>query len=149
MIWFDWRIDFWPALQAWLSGKDPYSVRLFVSPPWLLPLITPFGLLPPAWGALAMNLVALSGLIALSIRLGKPWVALMVGVSTVFMYVILDGNVEGYVLWGLALGGPVGLLLLSIKPQVAMLVAVIWSIQAWQKSRWRGVLKLLLPTAIR
>jgi hypothetical protein len=148
VIWFDWQMALWPALQAWFSGNDPYSVSIFLSPPWLLPLIAPFGLLPPAWGAVAMDLVALSGLIALSIRLRKPWVALMVGVSSIFMYVILDANVDGYVLWGLALGGPVGLLLLSVKPQVAILVAVIWSIQAWQKSRWRGVLKLMLPTAI-
>ena len=148
MIWSDWRMAFWPAVQAWLSGHDPYSGGMFLSPPWLLPLIAPFGLLPPAWGAVGMNVVALSGLIALSARLGKPWVVLLVGVSSVFMYVILDANVEGYVLWGLALGGPVGLLLLSVKPQVAMGVAVIWSIQAWQKSGWRGLLKLLLPTAI-
>src|SRR5258708_4214632 len=95
-----------------------------------------------------MNMMTLCGLIALRALLCNTLVALLVGLSSVFMYVILDGNVEGYVLWGLALGGPVGLLLLSVKPQVAMFVAVIWSIQAWQKSSWRGLLKLLLPTAI-
>jgi len=148
MIWSDWRTAFWPAVQTWISGHDPYASPLFLSPPWLLPLIAPFGLLPPAWGAVGVNLVALTGLIALCVRLGKPRVALLVGVSAVFMYVLLDGNVEGYILWGLALGGPVGLLLLSVKPQAAMLVGVVWSIQAWQKARWRGLLTLLLPTAI-
>lgn len=87
-------------------------------------------MLPPDWGAFGMDLVAVSGLIAVCRRLRKPWVALLVGVSAVFVYVLLDANVEGYVLWGLALGGPVGLLLLSVKPQAAIFVAVIWGIRA-------------------
>jgi hypothetical protein len=82
-------------------------------------LIAPLGLLPPEWGAIGMNLPAVSGLIALCIRLGKPWVALLVGVSFIFVFALLDGNVEGLVLWGLAIAGPAGLLLLSVKPQVA------------------------------
>jgi hypothetical protein len=148
MIWFDWQMVFWPAVQAWLAGQDPYAVAYFMSPPWLLPIIAPFGLLPVRWGAAAMNLVAVSGLIALSLRLRRPGMALLVGASFVFMAVILDANVEGFVLWGLALGGPVGLLLLSIKPQVAGLVGLVWMIQAWDQERWRGVVKLGLPTLL-
>jgi hypothetical protein len=146
MIWIDWRMAFWPALQTWFSGQDPYASPLFISPPWLLPIIAPLGLLPPEWGAIGMNLLAVSGLIALCFRLGKPWVALLVGVSFIFVFALLDGNVEGLVLWGLAIAGPAGLLLLSVKPQVAILVAVIWGIQAWQRSRWRGLLILFAPT---
>ena len=148
MIWYDWRMAFWPALQAWFSGQDPYSVSIFMSPPWLLPFIAPFGLLPPLWGAAGMNLVAITGLIALSRRLRQPRVALLAGMSFIFVVVLLDANIEGYVLWGLALGGPLGLLLLSLKPQVAMLVGVLWAVQAWRAARWKGVLVLVLPTAL-
>ncbi|MBI3361887.1 MAG: hypothetical protein HY023_12340, partial [Chloroflexi bacterium] len=57
-------------------------------------------------------------------------------------------NVDGFALWGLALGGPVGLFLLSIKPQVAGLVGLVWVAQAWREGGWRKVLILTAPTLV-
>lgn len=153
MIGMDWVLAFLPAALRFLSGADPYAAPLYsgfwyANPPWLLPLLVPFALLPAQWGAYGMGLVAFTGLGALAFRLHKPWLILLVGLSFVFVSVVVDSNVDGFVLWGLALGGPVGLFLLSTKPQVASLVALVWLWQAWQTGRWRGVLKLTGPTLL-
>ena len=93
-----------------------------------------------------MGIMAVTGLVALCVRLKKPWVALLVAGSIPMLATVFWANVEGLCLWGLALGGPLGFFLLSIKPQVASLVGLVWMWEAYQKERWRGVLKLVGPT---
>jgi hypothetical protein len=53
----DWMRAFWPAVQAFMTAGNPYGPLDpgggFHNPPWLLPLLVPFVLLPPLWGAIA------------------------------------------------------------------------------------------------
>jgi hypothetical protein len=150
-IGFDWVITFYPVTWWFLHGGDPYAAPIplgvvFSNPPWILPLLVPFALLPPTWGAIGMALISLTGLCALAYKLRRPWLIPLVGLSYVMLEGMANGTVDGLALWGLALGGPVGFFLLSVKPQVASLVGVVWMWQAYQQDAWRGVLKLAGPT---
>jgi hypothetical protein len=149
MIGIDWFTTFYRALWAWLQGRDPYTVpgTLFASPPWALPVLAPFAFLPPQIGAYAMIAVTVSGAAALGWRLRRPWLVLLLIGSYVFVAQMLDSNIDGFVLWGLAIGGPVGFFLLTLKPQVAGFVAVLWTWQAWRAGGWRAVAKLVGPSA--
>jgi len=149
---FDWLLTNWPTIQSWLHGGNPYGPPLypgmgFFNPPWLLPLQAPLALFPPIVGAWGMALISTLGMVALCIKLKHPWIALLVACSLPMLEVIWNGTVEGFVLWGLVIGGPIGLLLISIKPQVAGLVALVWVCRAWKESGWRGVARLVSPTA--
>jgi hypothetical protein len=146
---FDWIVFAYPALMAFLSGRDPYTaVPGFVTPPWLLLLLSPLALLRPEHGVVALGVITLTGLVALCRRGGHTWLALPLAVSFPMATLLWHGQVDGVALWGLTLGGPVGLLLLSAKPQVAGLVGAVWLVRAWRSGRWRAVLTLLAPTAI-
>src|SRR5438876_12407395 len=114
----DWIYGIFPAVQAFLTGGNPYAptpdpLGGYHYPAWLLPLVTPFGLLPPVWGAVGMGIVAATGLVALCIRVKRPWIALLMSVSIPMLATVYWANVEGFCLWGLALGGPIGFFLLS------------------------------------
>lgn len=143
---FDWFFAFQPAVLAFLHGQDPYTVSNFFYPPWLLLGIAPLALLPPFWGAVGMNLISLSGLVALCRKAGKIWMALPLALSFPMIVLLWHANVDGLVLWGLAAGGPIGLLLLSTKPQVAGFVGIVWALQAWRDGGGRKLAALIIPT---
>ncbi len=153
-IGYDWIAVFYPVIWLFLTGADPY-VQLhthlphrFFNPPWLLPLLVPFGLLPVSWGAWALNAFTMAGLFALCAKHGKPWLTLVLALSYPLADLIHQTNVDGFVIWGLVIGGPVGIFLLSTKPQVAGLVGLIWSMDAYRQGGWRAVARLLGPTAV-
>jgi hypothetical protein len=151
-IGYDWILAYFPTIWRWVSGGDPYAVNpsglYFMNPPWLLPIIAPFGLLPPTIGAIAMGVLFATGVVAVCARYKRPWVALLIIASMPVLVGIADGQVDGIVLWGLALGGPFGFLLLSVKPQVASLVAIVWVMKEYKKGGWKAVAKLVGPTAV-
>lgn len=147
---YDWYLSFYPAIQAFLSGSDPYQIssEVVANPPWLILLLSPLGFLPSSWGFLLIGLINLSGLMALFIKHQRAKLSWPVAVSFPFIAMLVFGNIDGLSLWGLALGGPLGLILLSTKPQVASLVGLIWLKQAWQRERWQGVVRLVAPLAV-
>lgn len=59
----DWILTVYPAAWAFLAGGNLYTPTLdplggYHYPAWLLPLVVPFGLLPPTWGAVGMGVMA-------------------------------------------------------------------------------------------
>lgn len=145
---FDWIVYFYPALQTFLRGGDPYSVPGYVNPPWLLVFLAPLGFVPPLWGAVALDAVVLIGLTLLCRKAGRPWMLLPLALSFPALVLLWTVSVDGLSLLGLALGGPLGLILLLTKPQIAGLVGAVWAVKAWQAGGWRPVAWLVLPAAI-
>lgn len=153
-IGYDWIAFFYPAVWLFLTGGDPYGPLQphlpdrYFNPPWLLPLLVPFGLLPVDWGAWAINAFSLAGVFAFCIKHKRPWLTLPIVMSYPMADLLYHGSVDGFSIWGLVIGGPVGIFLLSIKPQVAGLVGLLWSIDAYRAGGWTAVTRLLAPTAV-
>jgi hypothetical protein len=145
---FDWIIYFYPALQVFLRGGDPYSVPGYVNPPWLLVFLAPLGLLPPEWGAVGMDVATLIGLGLLCRKMGRPRLMIPLAVSFPMVVLLWVASVDGLSLWGIALGGPLGLILLLTKPQVAALVGGVWAWTAWREGGWRKVAVLIVPAIV-
>jgi hypothetical protein len=147
---FDWYSFFYPAVKAFLAGTSPYLISgmQFANPPWTLLFLAPLGLLEPRWGFLLMGLVNLTGLFALFYKHHRVRSVIPLAISFPFISLIVFGNIDGLCLWGLALGGPLGLILLSTKPQVAFLVSIVWIKKAWQQGKWNAVLRLVAPLFI-
>lgn len=145
---FDWFLFFYPALQAFVQGQSPYQVEGFVTPPWMLPILAPLAFVPPLWGALLVDALALVGLVALCRKHKLFWATLPLALCYPMLMLLWNAQLEGFVLWGLVVGPtPLGFFLLMSKPQVAGLVGLIWILEAWQAGSWRRVLWLVGPTA--
>lgn len=141
------------ATRAALTGGDPYSVQLytpagfplrFYNPPWILPLLIPFTVLPVRYGIALMWWCAIVTYGAL--LYGKPKSAMfLVLTSAPVVSELYYGQVAWLAWLGLLLPRPAGLLLLMLKPQIGFTVAAFWVIEAWKKERLWGVIELLWP----
>ena len=147
---FDWYLSFYPAINAFLAGNSPYQIPglQFANPPWTLLILAPLKIFGPQWGFILLGIINLSGLFALFYKHQKARAMISIALSFPFLSLLVFGNIDGLSLWGLAIGGPIGLILLSTKPQVACLVAIVWIKQAWQLGRGKAVLKLTAPLII-
>jgi len=111
----DWQRNFLPALRKLISGHNPYEIPGFYSPPWLLFILLPLAWFP-WWVAMFAPGIALA--VAAYYR-RKWWLIPIVGLSFPFIALSAYANVDWVPLLGLALGGGIGPLLISTKPQAA------------------------------
>jgi hypothetical protein len=141
---FDWVFWFVPVTR----GELPlYSRSGFWNPPWTLWLLVPLAALPERVGLIVINL--LSGLmVIISIRImdgEETWISLL---SLPFLWLLWLGQIDTLSLIGIAVGYAatrrkdtllmaISLSLLSIKPQIGLIVALYFLI----KSRlWKSLL---------
>jgi hypothetical protein len=147
---FDWYLAFYPAIRAVLEGQNPYlePAIIVANPPWTFWILAPLGWLPAEWGLVGINLINITGLLALGYKHNRQWLTLPLALSFPFIALLLWGNVDGLGLWGLALGGPIGLIFLSVKPQLASLVAILWVKKAWEQGGYKAVIQLTAPLLV-
>lgn len=146
----DWDETFRPAVIAWLSGGNVYSgPHPLYNPPWLLPLLLPFAILPYSIGRAALLLASLATLGVAAKRFGATPGAMALFLLVVPTWDVLAlGNVEWLVALGLLLPRPAGMLLLALKPQASAAVVAFYVFESWRDGGIRGIVKLTLPLAI-
>ncbi|MBN1203188.1 MAG: hypothetical protein JXJ20_15160 [Anaerolineae bacterium] len=136
----DWWKYFGPALRRMWRGADPYSIRDFYNPPWLLLVLAPLVLLPRDWGSILPPLA----LIAAAWRRRAWWTVPIVGTSLPFIALTNFANVDWVPMLGVAWGGAVMPLFVTTKPQaggVAMLAA-------WRRPARYGVLIVFMLVSV-
>ncbi|MEM6281112.1 MAG: hypothetical protein AAF787_02885 [Chloroflexota bacterium] len=146
----DWGRFFVHVVRAMWTGVNPYTdlgpagSDPFVNPPWLwLPLAPLFWVL---WW-LAMAILPLV-LLWLAYRDKNIWLILIVGTSWSFISLSAYAGPD-WVAWvGVALGGPVGLLLNSAKPQIGIFSIFAELGDLWRARDWQNTVKLFMPVAI-
>jgi hypothetical protein len=110
----DWDISYAEAGRAFLNGMNPYiAVPTYVNPPWTLLVFAPLSWVP--WQI--MFFVPAIIVVVLSFRARKPLIPLIFGTSFPFIALSVYGNYDWVVLLGLMIGGPVGVVLQTMKPQ--------------------------------
>ena len=145
---FDWVLWFVPVTR----GELPlYSQSGFWNPPWILWLLMPLVALPERVGLIVTNV--LSGVAAIvSIRAmgGKEaWIGLL---SLPFLWLLWLGQIDVLSLMGIAIGYvatrrrdtllmAISLSLLSIKPQIGLVVALYFLIRS---KLWKSLLGMVL-----
>ena len=135
----DWEETYSQIPEHW---RDPYEIKGFTSPPWIM-VFLPHAWLPVEWGN-AINLVLNLVLIILVItRFNGGWaLMLLVFTSPPFIDLVRTNNVDWIPLLALLLPAMWGLPVLFAKPQALGGAAVIW----WKQSANR--IRLLIPVAI-
>lgn len=145
----DWYATFAPAGRGIFEGRSPYEQPLFVNPPWTILLLLPFVLFPPA---LARGLVLVSSLAALiyvAWRLRAPKMAVVAFLlSPTVIGSLLAANLDAFALLGMFLPPAWGLLLLMIKPQIGIGMAIYSLAEAWRNNKVIGVIRAFAPVVI-
>src|SRR5258706_3912793 len=108
----DWDQFLAKAGLEFMAGRNPYG-HGFGNPPWSLFFLGPLGNVSP-WVAMTFPTIAL---LFLSVRFRKPYLLLVVGTSFPFICTSAFGNLDWMVMLGAAIGGPLGVILDTIKPQ--------------------------------
>src|SRR5688572_11335677 len=138
----DWENTYIAGVIAFLTGHNPYSsTELFASPPWTLFFLAPLVWVPPQ---LAM-IFPLLALFFLSLRPRKIYLLPIVGLSFPFIACSIYGNIDWMVMIGVVIGGRLGIILDTLKPQ-AGLFAVVAEISKRETTRER--IMLLIPLAV-
>jgi hypothetical protein len=142
----DFENHFLPAGKALLAGSSPYDVPGYYSPPWILPLFALLALIPQnyAWG-----LFSIASFLAYAVsfqRMGaSPLALLPLMLSAWVLSGLSHGNIDWIVLLGATLPPAIGIWFVMVKPQMGIVLLVLWSFNAYQTGGIRSLLKLLLP----
>jgi len=146
---YDWRGCFRPATLDW---RTPYRHPGNYNPPWMYLILHPLALLPEKAGLAVLLTLSLGAVFAC---VGDPLKALICAAGAPVIIVMLEGQVDGLLLWGLLLPPAIGVPLALTKPQglflaasrrlsrgvvVALVIVVIGSLIAW--GWWPGEMLL-------
>ena len=116
----DWRNFFLLAGRNW--WPDPWGgLGAFPYPPWASLLISPLAALPARVATVLTNTTAVLMLTLVIRRFDGPeWVVLPVLISPPGFWLFSNGQLDWLVWWGLLMFNGLDILLLTIKPQVAI-----------------------------
>ena len=145
----DWMRYFRPAIVTLFSGVSPYIITGFFSPPWVPVLLSPFALLSPGAGAVAIAIVGLSSWIFAMRRLGASVLVITMMLMTPnLLWGTTYANIDWMIPLGLVLPPQVGLFFVLAKPQAGVGIALFWLFEAWRRGGFREVMRVFAPIAI-
>lgn len=125
-----------PAARAILDGQSPYTVDLFVSPPWVAVLFIPLALLPDILASGIMFASILFSLIYIADKMNADKVSIIfLLISPPVIQLLWTGNIDAFVMLGLVVAHPLGIILLSCKPQISLVLIVYSLVDKWIQAR--------------
>jgi hypothetical protein len=136
----DWDTCFAMATLIVLGGGSPYWLAWYYNPPWMTFFLAPIAWLPP----LAATVLPLLALTFAAYKRRKPWLIALVGTSYPFVAQSFYANVDWLVLLGVALGGPLGAMLVTTKPQAGAFAFI----GELREKTWKQRFLFLLPLAL-
>lgn len=158
---YDLYIWFYPAAHNILQGQFSYAqIPRLNNPPWILLLLTPLAILPPAvmHGALVVATLLAMFSAMRDYRRFKISYPLAV-ISMPMLSIVWLGQLEVFALLGVTLGYwavkqhrpywlSLALLLLAAKPQETWIVGALFLIGAWRQWSLSDWLKIVIPVLI-
>lgn len=144
----DWRDTYRPAALAMSRWESPYSVDIYYAAPWGAGILIPFALLPYEIGRILLFFFSLVCFAWIGIRLqaGPLELALFL-TSAAVVGCLNNGNIEFLPLLGIVSPPWLGLILLAIKPQVGVGLALFWAVSIWREQGLRAVFLAFLPVS--
>lgn len=144
---WDWFI-FREATYRFFTLRSPYFSG-FYNPPWILPPLLPFALLPAKIGGVLFSALDLALLLLVAYRLKARSLALvLLCLSPVIFTELRSVNINGLVALGLILPPQIGLFFLLAKPQVGIFVAIFWLVETWRQGGYWKVVRVFAPVSI-
>lgn len=145
----DWHASYRPAALALLLGQSPYTVQYYFAPPWAVIPLIPLAILPEAVGRSIWFVISLGMWGYIGYRLGgKPAAIVALLISPPVANSIVTGNIDWLVLLGAVLPPYIGLIFLSMKPQMTSLLAAYLVWETWHDGGLKQVLKTIWPVTV-
>ena len=146
----DWLGCFKPATLQFIAGHNPYANgACFYNAPWLLIPFIPFAFLPDIPSVIVIWITATLSIIIVSRKLGANYLTTAILLlSPALGYELFVTNLNWLIAVGLILPPQIGLFLLLAKPQLGIVVALFWLVEAWRKEGIRKVIKIFAPVTI-
>jgi hypothetical protein len=149
IVGIDWRETFYPAARAMLEGESPYSVPTFRNLPWTVLLLLPFAVFSEQVGGVLFFIASAGIYVWIAYRLQASRIALIVFLlSPPVVYGLRMLNVDIFVLLGFTLPAPIGLFLVLIKPQMGLVMALFWLVEALRQGGVKQVVQTFAPVTI-
>ncbi len=127
----DWFYTYYPATKAFIEGRSPYENNpYFFTPVWALIPIIPYVIFPYDVGRALFFVISILGFFYLAYKAGgKPIGVLGFLLSAPVTNCIQTGNIEWIPLLGIFLPAPIGIILLSMKPQstIGVIFFIFWN----------------------
>ncbi len=152
----DWLHIYDATARHFLHGFSPYD-RLypdcahcvFVNPPWTLLMLIPFTLLSPALSRGLILVLSVLGVILFGWRMHvRPLSIAAIILSPTVIGSLLAGNLDVLILLGIFLPPVWGLLVLMIKPQIGLGVAIFYAFIYIRARQWRELLTTFVPVGL-
>jgi hypothetical protein len=100
---------------------QPYTVGGFVHPPWILPLIAPFTLLPLELSVLVQAVCYFVLMAAIIYKFGGDFTAVLITLTSfIAVDAVIEMNVDWFALIGLLVPVEISAVFLLLKPQLAL-----------------------------
>jgi hypothetical protein len=145
----DWFDIFDPAARGVFSGLSPYHVPNFNCAPWAVVPLLPIVLFPPNLAHGLMYVVSAFTLFYILWRLKVNLItAVAFFLSPTAIGALLVNNIDPFVISGMLFPPAWGLLLLLIKPQIAVGVVFYTLIESWKKGGFWLVVRIFAPVTI-
>lgn len=145
----DWRDTYRPATLDLLSLQSPYQIKSYLNPPWVLIPLIPLAFLPVKIGAAILAVINLCSFLYAAIRLGaKPPAAIAILLSHPILFAAWYGQIDGILTIGLSLPPQIGLFFVLSKPQIGLMIALFWLIEAWRNGRTKEVFRIFAPVSL-
>jgi hypothetical protein len=145
----DWTISYRPAALAMLAGSSPYAGVPFFNAPWTLLALIPFAILPYRLGVATLFVANLAAFVYIGLRFTKraiPLLALLWSFPVIAC--VLFGQIDAFILLGLFLPRPLGLIFLLAKPQLGAAIALFWMVEAWREGGLKKLALTFAPVAL-
>jgi hypothetical protein len=146
---YEWLRTFRPAALELAAGRTPYTNPYFFNAPWALVPLLPLAALPARLGGELFFLLSMAAFIY-SARWfkAKPLALTAFLLSPPVINSLINGNVDWMPLFGFTLSPQIGLLFVTMKPQIGAAVGVFWLVQAWRKGKLAEVIRVFIPVTI-
>jgi len=156
----DYHYFYRPASLKAIAGENLYDIKGFVSPPWLIPLLLPFVYFPEK---ISLALIAVFSMLLIFFTLNffkqKGIGVVLCCLTPAMASLVALGQIDVLVLIGMAAGYRaldkgkgwllgVSLLLLMIKPQLSLLVGILFFLKAGWKMRGESLMVVLFVWSI-
>ncbi len=152
----DWLPIYDAVARHALAGYSPYDLLypdcehcVFVNPPWALLILFPFTVLSPELSRGLIFVVSIVCLIYFGWRMRARPVALAAMIlSPTIIGSLLAGNLDSLILLGMFLPPSWGLLLMMIKPQIGLGVALFYAFDYLRMRKWIALLWAFAPVSL-
>lgn len=139
------------AGQALRSGINPYTMTGFYSPIFVALAFAPLSLLTlsVAFHLYAGFVFFGFGMAFYLLTQRRIGMTLLLMCSPLPLWSAWYGNIEAWVLLGAALTPTIGVWLVLVKPQIGLVMALLFLVQRWDETKSiRSVMRLVLPVGV-